>query len=78
MNDEQKFWQRGLDSLQQIVREPVAPADELKKLQRQLEVAIGMVERGDLKPMSEQERIEHASRFGVGAFIIGDFVIRRK
>ena len=72
------FWKHGLDVLQQIAREPVAPVDELRMLQRQIEVAVGMVERGDLVPMSEQERIENASRFGVGAFVIGDFVITRR
>lgn len=77
MNQETSFWQRGLDALQQLAREPVATADEMRELQKQLEMAIAMVERGDLVPMSERERIESASRFGVGAFVIGDFVITK-
>jgi indole-3-glycerol phosphate synthase len=58
--------------------EPVPSADELNKLQRQLETAIEMVERGDIVIMSERERIEHIRRFGVDAFLIGDFVITRR
>ncbi len=72
------FWKPCLDILQQLAREPVAPIDELRMLQRQLEAAISMVESGKLVPMSEAERIEHASRFGAGAFVIGDFVITKR
>lgn len=78
MNINQPFWKPGLDAFQQIAREPIAPADELRLLQRQLAIAIEMVERGDVAPMTELERINHASRFGPGAFVIGDFVITRR
>lgn len=75
---ETPFWKPALDTLQQIAREPVPTVDELRLLQRQIQSAIEMVERGELIPMMEQERNKHTGRFGVGVFLVGDFVIKRR
>lgn len=55
-----------------------SPLVELKLLQRQVESAISMYQAGDFVPMTEQEKTEHASRFGAETFVIGDFVITKR
>ena len=72
------FWEPALAALQEIAHEPVAPLDELRNLQKQLATAIYLVETNQLSTMTEQERIDHASRFGPGAFVVGDYVIKKR
>lgn len=72
------FGQDALETLQELAREPVGSIDELKRLQRQIQSAILLIESGDMVSMTEQERLEHANRFGPGAFVVGDFVITKR
>lgn len=72
------FYEPALEVLQDLAREPVATIEELRKLQTQLSNVIVMIEKNELVTMTEQERIDHASRFGPGAFVVGEFVIKRR
>lgn len=54
------------------------PLDDLRLLKQQIDSAISLVREGDLVPLTEQERIAHARRYGVQAFVIGDFVITKR
>lgn len=75
MND---FWKPALEVLQDLAAEPMAEVEELESLKRQIDIAIALIKCGATVPMSEQERTDHASRFGPGAFVVGDFVIARR
>lgn len=71
------FYKKALECLQQLSNDPIATVDELINLKRQIDIAITLIENGELIPMSEAERLNHANRFGKCSFIVGDYIIRR-
>jgi hypothetical protein len=51
---------------------------ELQLLKRQLQSAIEIEQSQQMKQMTEKEVREHVEKYGHGAFLIGDFVIKRR
>lgn len=72
------FWKPALETLQDLAAEPTPSLEELRLLLQQIERMVAMIEHGELKPMAYEERLEHRSRYGRGAFVVGGFVITKR
>lgn len=56
----------------------IITVEDLKLLQSQISMAIGIIERNELYPMTEKERIQGERLYGRGAIVVGDFVITKR
>lgn len=51
--------------------------DELLLLSRQIEMALA-IDESQMKAMTYAEEMEHIAKYGHGALLVGDFVIKRR